>query len=79
MACGCCIVGSEGMPVAEAISDGDDGVLTPMDQPQALADRVLALLADHQARQSYGKAARRRSLMYDQRLTLKALTQVIGA
>ena len=50
-----------------------------MDQPQALADRVLALLADHQARQGYGKAARRRSLMYDQRLTLKALTQVIGA
>ena len=48
MACGCCIVGSEGMPVAEAISDGVDGVLTPMDQPQALADRVLALLADQQ-------------------------------
>ena len=79
MACGCCIVGSEGMPVAEAISDGADGVLTPMDQPQALADRVLALLADQQARERYGKAARRRSLMYDQRLTLKDLTQVISA
>ena len=79
MACGCCIVGSEGMPVAEAISDGDDGVLTPMDQPQALAARVLALLADQQVRDQYGKAARRRSLMYDQRLTLKALTQLICA
>ena len=79
MACGCCIVGSEGMPVAEAISDGDDGVLTPMDQPQALAERVLALLADQQAREGFGKAARRRSLMYDQRLTLKALEQVIVA
>ena len=77
MACGCCIVGSEGMPVAEAISNGSDGVLTPMDQPQALADQVLSLLVDKQARESYGKAARRRSLMYDQRLTLKALTQVI--
>ena len=28
MACGCCIVGSEGMPVSEAISNGVDGVLT---------------------------------------------------
>ena len=79
MACGCCIVGSEGMPVAEAISDGVDGLLTPMDHPQALADRVLLLLADHRARERYGKAARRRSFLYDQRLTLKALTQVIGA
>ena len=50
-----------------------------MDQPQALADRVLALLANQQVREQYGKAARRRSLMYDQRLTLNALTQVIGA
>ena len=79
MACGCCIVGSEGMPVAEAISNGVDGVLTPMDQPQLLAERVLALLSDQQDRVRYGKAARRRSLMYDQRLTLEALKQVIGA
>ena len=79
MACGCCIVGSEGMPVTEAISHGVDGVLIPMDQPQKLATSVLALLADPKARERYGKAARRRSLMYDQRLTLKALTKVIGA
>lgn len=79
MACGCCIVGSEGMPVAEAITDGVDGVLTPMDQPQALADHVLSLLANQQLREGYGKAARRHSLMYDQRLTLKALTQLIAA
>ena len=79
MACGCCIVGSEGMPVAEAISDGVEGVLTPMDQPEALANSVLSLLADQKARKHYGKAARRRSLMYDQRLTLNALTQVISA
>ena len=79
MACGCCIVGSEGMPVAEAISNGTDGVLTPLDQPQALADRILALLSNQQARERYGKAARRRALMYDQRLMLKSLTHVIGA
>ena len=79
MACGCCIVGSEGMPVAEAISDGADGVLTSMDQPQELAMRVLALLGDQRTRERHGKAARRRSLMYDKRLTLKALTQLIDA
>ena len=45
MACGCCIVGSEGMPVTEAISHGVDGVLIPMDQPQKLATSVMALLA----------------------------------
>ena len=77
MACGCCIVGSEGMPVAEVITDRVDGLLTPMDQPQALADRVLSLLADQQLRERFGKAARQHSLMYDQRLTLKALTQLI--
>ena len=79
MACGCCIVGSQGMPVAEAISDGTDGLLTPMDQPNGLADRVLSMLSDRQTRENYGKAARRRSLMYDQRLTLKALTDLISS
>ena len=62
MACGCCIVGSEGMPVAEAISDGADGVLTPMDCPKSSL-RVLALLGDQRTRERYCKAARRRSLM----------------
>ena len=29
MACGCCIVGSQGMPVSEVIQDGVEGILTP--------------------------------------------------
>ena len=38
-----------------------------MDQPQKFADRVLGFSLIS-ARERYGKAARRRSLMYDQRL-----------
>ena len=33
MACGCCIVGSRGMPVEEAIEHNVEGRLIPMDQP----------------------------------------------
>ena len=69
MACGCCIVGSEGMPVSEVIQDGVEGVLVPMNAPKLLAERILQLLANPQARACMGRAARRRALLYDQRLT----------
>ena len=45
MACGCCIVGSQGMPVEEAIEHNVEGRLVPMDQPDVLAKEVLQLLA----------------------------------
>ena len=34
MACGCCIIGSEGMPVSEVIQDGSEGMLIPMNAPE---------------------------------------------
>ncbi len=77
MACGCCIVGSEGMPVAEAINHNVEGCLVPLDQPGVLAEQVLQLLHNPQQRQRFGVAARRRALLYDQRLTLAALTQLL--
>ena len=40
MACGCCIVGSQGMPVQEAIEHNIEGRLIPMDQPESLASVV---------------------------------------
>ena len=43
MACGCCIVGSEGMPVSEVIQDGVEGLLTPMNDPKLLAEKVIRL------------------------------------
>ena len=79
MACGCSIVGSEGMPVAEAIENNVEGRLVPMDQPNVLAEQVLQLLNDSKLRNKFGTAARQRALMYDQRLTLKALTELIEA
>ena len=79
MACGCCIVGSQGMPVEEAIEHDVEGRLIPMDQPELLAREVLHLLAHPHNRARLGAAARRRALLYDQRLTLAALTSLIEA
>ena len=54
MACGCCIVGSRGMPVEEAIEHNVEGRLIPMDQPGLLAKEVLQLLADPDSRARFG-------------------------
>ena len=78
MACGCCIVGSEGMPVSEVIQDGVEGVLVPMNAPKLLAERILQLLANPQARACMGRAARRRALLYDQRLTVNQLSELLN-
>ena len=77
MACGCCIVGSQGMPVSEVIQDGVEGILIPMNAPTVLAENVLQLLANPQARIRLGRAARRRALLYDQRLTLNQLSELL--
>ena len=79
MACGCCIVGSQGMPVAEVIQDGVEGILIPMNAPTLLAERVLQLLANSEVRARLGSAARRRALLYDQRLTLNQLSELLNA
>ena len=79
MACGCCIVGSKGMPVEEAIEHNVEGRLVPMDQPELLAKEVLLLLSNSDSRTRFGRAARRRSLLYDQRLTLAEMTSLIEA
>ena len=78
MACGCCIVGSQGMPVSEVIQDGVEGVLIPMNAPQLLAEKVIELLANPEARNRFGRAARRRALLYDQRLTINQLSKLLN-
>ena len=79
MACGCCIVGSQGMPVEEAIEHNVEGRLVPMDKPDLLAKEVLQLLISPDNRARFGAAARRRALLYDQRLTLAAMNSLIEA
>ncbi len=77
MACGCCIVGSEGMPVGEVIHQGVEGLLVPHNDPGRLADRVLTLLADAPLRQRFGAAARQTALAWDQSVTLPKLTGLL--
>ena len=79
MACGCSIVGSRGMPVEEVIDHNVEGYLVPMDDPRALAQEVLKMLASSDDRARFSAAARRRALLYDQRLTLADLTSLIEA
>ena len=77
MACGCSVVGSLGMPVQEVIEHNVEGRLVPMDDPRTLAQEVLRLLSSPQDRARFGAAARKRALLYDQRLTLASLTSLI--
>jgi len=79
MACGCCIVGSEGMPVQEVIHPDQEGLLVPLDNPEALAERVLQLLADASLRQRLGERARQAALAWDQRLMLPRLAALLEA
>ena len=79
MACGCCIVGSQGMPVSEVIQDGVEGILTPMNSPELLAEKVLQLLVKPEVRARLGRAARQRALLYDQRLTLNQFSELLNA
>ena len=77
MACGCCIVGSEGPPVNEVIDHGREGLLVPQNNPAALVQRVDQLLGNPQLRAQLGRAARQRALLYDQRLMLPQLTALL--
>jgi len=77
MACGCCLVGSAGMPVQEVITDGVEGLLVPMHNPAALAQRVGLLLNDAPLRQRLSSAARQASLAWDQSVMLPKLVALI--
>jgi glycosyltransferase involved in cell wall biosynthesis len=77
MACGCCIVGSEGPPVTEVIQHGHNGLLVPMAEPPQLANAVLGLLANSSLRQQLGEQARQDALAWDQNVMLPRLTELI--
>ena len=69
MACGCCIVGSRECLLKRPLSTTLRGVWCPwMIHPPLL--KSLKLLASPNDRARFGAAARRRALLYDQRLTL---------
>ena len=77
MACGCCIVGSSGAPVGEAINDGVEGALVPITDARRLARRVTALLGNSHMRRQFGTMARTAALSWDQSRTLPQLVSLV--
>ena len=77
MACGCCVVGSEGMPVEEVIQPGLNGLLVPMGNVEALAQQVLGLLGNKSFRNQLGTAARQTALAWDQKVVLPKLAALV--
>ena len=57
MACGTPVVASQVGGLAFLVQDGQTGFTVPVDDPQALADRLAELLNDHELRQRMGVQA----------------------
>jgi glycosyltransferase involved in cell wall biosynthesis len=62
MAFGRPVVATAAGGIPDAVEDGVTGSLVPVRQPEALADALLALLADPSRRAALGAAGRRRFL-----------------
>ena len=78
MACGCCIVGSKGMPVSEVIQDQVEGLLVSIDDPLELSNSVIDLLNKPDYRSRLSINARQKSLEWDQKYTLEVLSQFLN-
>ena len=72
MSAGALIVGSDTAPVREVITDGENGLLVPFFEPEALAARLADVLADQSRYAPLRKQAR--ALMLE-RYDMKELTQ----
>jgi len=57
MAAGCACVASAAGPIPEVITDGEDGILVPPRDTEAIASAVCRLLEDQQLRERLGAAA----------------------
>jgi glycosyltransferase involved in cell wall biosynthesis len=60
MAAGLAVVGSDAGGIKTLIDDGSCGLLTPVSDSKALADKIGALLADPESRSRLGQNARRK-------------------
>ena len=66
MACGCALIGSEGMPVSEVLTDRRNALIVPGGDPSAVAASVLDLLSNASLRLQLGQQARRDAMAWDQ-------------
>lgn len=64
MAAGLAVVATDVGGVAEAVVDGETGLLVPASDPAALAKALQKLLADPELRRRYGAAGRSRALHF---------------
>ena len=78
MACGCCIVGSQGMPVSEVVEDNVEGLLVSINDPVSLSNKVIDLLNNPDIRSRFSENARKKSLQWDQKLTLEVLSEFLN-
>ncbi|MEW2397367.1 glycosyltransferase family 4 protein [Streptomyces sp. NPDC046862] len=66
MRCGVPVISTDcPLGPAEIITDGVDGRLVPVDDPRALSDAILELIADEPARRAMGAAALKSAHRYD--------------
>jgi glycosyltransferase involved in cell wall biosynthesis len=77
---GLAIISTPVSGIPELVEDGVNGCLVPSDQPQALADALLALGRDHERRERLGAAGQRRvHAQFSHRATIAALHERLGA
>lgn len=73
MACGCCIIASEGMPVSEVIEHNREGLLMNINNVRELSENILYLLDNPIERKKFSEASRIKSLFWEQSSTLEKL------
>ncbi len=79
MTLGCVVIGSDTAPVREALEDGVNGLLTPFFDPDALAEKVIAVLSDPARFAALGQKARQTALArYDKNDCLRQVMSILG-
>jgi glycosyltransferase involved in cell wall biosynthesis len=79
LACGCAVAGADVEPVAEFITDGENGILVPPLDPEAVAAGVLSLLGDSRRRKRLQENARAYAEKHlDLNDTIAAMLALIG-
>lgn len=66
MACGCALVGSDGLPVSEVLKHRHNALLASVDDPSEVAASVIDLLSNSSLRLQLGQQARRDAMAWDQ-------------